>query len=57
MDVIKLASGATQMFLGHNSDDEFTDRLNYRYTTGLLLFFTLILSTRQYSGTVSNFYS
>lgn len=52
MNVAKLASGAGAMFGSSNADDEFADRLNYRYTVGLLVFFTLILSTKQYTSEV-----
>jgi hypothetical protein len=52
MDIAKLASGASAIIIGQNSDDEFSDRINYRYTVGLLMFFTLILSTKQYSSEV-----
>ncbi len=50
MNVLELASGAGQMFLSFSADDEFADRLNYRYTVGLLMFLTIILSTKQYSA-------
>ena len=43
------------MFGGSNTDDEFSDRINYRYTVGLLMFFTVTLSTRQYTSEVSGF--
>ena len=54
MDVLSLSSGATSLLIRGNSDDEFADRLNYRYTVGLLLFFTLIVSTKQSSSEVTN---
>ncbi len=31
MDIAKLASGASAIIIGQNSDDEFSDRINYRY--------------------------
>ncbi len=52
MDILKLTSGLSNDVFGAKSDDDFSDRLNYRYTVALLMFFTLILTTRQYSSEV-----
>jgi len=50
MNILELASSGVAPFLSFSADDEFADRLNYRYTVALLLFLTIILSTKQYSS-------
>ena len=59
MDILKLTSGLSNDVFGAKSDYDFSDRLNYSYTVALLMFFTLILTTRQYSSEVTQsiFYS
>ena len=52
MDVISLANRLPQMVFGTKSDDDFSDRLNYRYTVALLILFSIILTTRQYGSEV-----
>ncbi len=52
MDILGLASRIPTMIFGGNSDDDFSDRLNYRYTVALLIFFSIILTTRQYGSEV-----
>lgn len=52
MDVLGLASRIPTMVFGAKSDDDFSDRLNYRYTVALLIFFSIILTTRQYGSEV-----
>ncbi len=36
-------------------DDDFSDRLNYRYTTAFLIFFSILVTFRQYSSEVKIF--
>ena len=52
MDVIALANRIPSMIFGSNSDDDFSDRLNYRYTVALLLLFAVIITTRQFGSEV-----
>ena len=52
MDVVGLASKVPSMIFGTKSDDDFSDRLNYRYTVALLIAFSFILTTRQYGSEV-----
>jgi hypothetical protein len=51
MDVLSLSKLSSSVF-GVKSDDDFSDRLNYRYTVGLLILFSIILTTRQYGSEV-----
>lgn len=50
MDIFKLTSVVGNVF--DKADDDFSDRLNYRYTVALLILSALILSTRQYGSEV-----
>ena len=50
MDVLGLVNRASGVIFGANSDDDFSDRLNYRYTVALLILFTVVLTTGQYSS-------
>ena len=52
MDVLGLTTKLPILLFGSNSDDDFSDRLNYRYTVALLLLFAVILTTRQYASDV-----
>ncbi|CAF0715290.1 unnamed protein product [Brachionus calyciflorus] len=52
MDVLTLANRVNGAIFGVSSDDDFSDRLNYRYTVGLLVLFSIILTSRQYSSEV-----
>lgn len=52
MDILRLSSGFKDTVFGSQCDDDFSDRLNYRYTVALLTFFSVILTTRQYSSEV-----
>ena len=52
MDILKISSRLNQNVFGEKTDDDFSDRLNYRYTVALLVFFSVILTTRQYSSEV-----
>jgi hypothetical protein len=51
VDIIKLASKIKSMYT-KNTNDDFSDRLNYRYTVGILILFSIILTTRQYGSEV-----
>ncbi len=51
MDIIKLASKIKSMYT-KNTNDDFSNRLNYRYTVGILILFSIILTTRQYGSEV-----
>ncbi len=33
----------------HRNDDDFADRLNYRYTVAILIVFAIIVTNRQFS--------
>jgi hypothetical protein len=50
MDVVTLATKLPNMVFGAKSDDDFSDRLNYRYTVAILVLFSIILTTRQYGS-------
>ncbi len=52
MDVLSLASRLQSSVFGSRSDDDFSDRLNYRYTVGLLLLGSIIITTRMYGSEV-----
>lgn len=52
MDILGLATRIPTMIFGAKSDDDFSDRLNYRYTVALLVLFSIILTTRQYGSEV-----
>ena len=52
MDVLALATRIPNMVFGAKSDDDFSDRLNYRYTVALLILFSIILTTRQFGSEV-----
>ena len=52
MDVLTLVNRLSSSIFGGKSDDDFSDRLNYRYTVGLLILFSIILTTRQYGSEV-----
>jgi hypothetical protein len=53
MDVLALANKLPAMVFGAKSDDDFSDRLNYRYTVALLILFSIVLTTRQYGSEVT----
>jgi hypothetical protein len=50
MDVVGLANRIPNMLFGFKSVDDFSDRVNYRYTVALLIFFSVILTTKQYGS-------
>jgi hypothetical protein len=52
MDVLALVNRLSTSIFGGKSDDDFSDRLNYRYTVGLLILFSIILTTRQFGSEV-----
>ena len=53
MDVLVIASRVPQILASTKCDDDFSDRLNYRYTVALLLLFSIIVISRQYGSAVS----
>jgi|LakMenEpi03Aug12_release.lakeMendotaPanAssembly.Ray.scaffolds.fasta_scaffold6514009_1 hypothetical protein len=53
MDVIALANRIPTMIFGSKSDDDLSDRVNYRYTVALLLLFAVIITTRQFGSEVN----
>ena len=53
MDVLTIANRLTTSVFGTKSDDDFSDRLNYRYTVGLLILFSIIISGRLYGSEVT----
>ena len=50
MDVLTLANRLSTNIFGSKSDDDFSDRLNYRYTVAILILFSIILNARQYGS-------
>jgi hypothetical protein len=56
MDVFFIASRVPQVLISTKNDDDFSDRLNYRYTVALLLLFSVVVVTRQYGSAVSRFF-
>lgn len=52
MDVLKIANRLPNLVFDTKSDDDFSDRLNYKYTVALLVLFSIILTTRQYGSEV-----
>jgi len=49
--IIKAANEFSTLFLGTTrSDDSAGDRLNYRYTTAILIAFTVIVSNREFTS-------
>ncbi|CAF4700452.1 unnamed protein product [Rotaria sp. Silwood1] len=39
----------TISYIGIRRDDDFVDRLNYKYTVGLLIFFSIVVASKQFS--------
>ncbi|CAF0719484.1 unnamed protein product [Rotaria sp. Silwood1] len=37
-------------YFGVRRDDDFADRLNYKYTVGLLIFFSIVVASKQFSN-------
>ena len=37
-------------YFGIRRDDNFADRLNYKYTVGLLVFFSIVIASKQFSN-------
>ena len=37
-------------YFGIRRDDDFADRLNYKYTVGLLVFFSIVVANKQFSN-------
>jgi hypothetical protein len=37
-------------YFGIRRDDNFADRLNYKYTVGLLVFFSIVIAGKQFSN-------
>lgn len=40
----------TITYFGVRRDDNFADRLNYKYTVGLLIFFSIVVASKQFSN-------
>ncbi len=54
MDVLKLAGGFYAHFFAAKTDDDFSDRLNYRYTLALLMSAAVFVGIVQFSSDVNN---
>jgi hypothetical protein len=52
-DLIELTDRLPSWVFSPKTDDDFTDRLNYRYTVGMLILFSMIILTRQYGSDAS----
>ena len=37
-------------YLGVRRDDNFADRLNYKYTVAILIFFSIVIASKQFSS-------
>jgi hypothetical protein len=49
--ILKAATESSTLFLGTSrSDDSAGDRLSYRYTCAILIVFTIIVSTRDFTA-------
>ena len=45
-----LVTAAGKMVTALRSDDDFADRLNFRYTTAMLVVFSVLITSKQYVG-------
>jgi len=45
-----LVTAAGKMVTAARSDDDFADRLNFRYTTAMLVVFSVLITSKQYVG-------
>lgn len=52
MEVISIANRVQALLFQPNLDDDFADRLNYRYTAAILVLFATIVFTRQFGAEV-----
>lgn len=52
MDFNSLMGRASTMMSGKRNDDGMTDRLNYRYTVGILVVFAIINMNRLYTDQI-----
>ncbi|CAF1364496.1 unnamed protein product [Adineta steineri] len=51
MDILNAFHRIPQIsYFGIRRDDDFADRLNYKYTVGLLIFFSIIIASKQFSN-------
>ncbi len=51
MDILNAFHRIPQIsHFGIRRDDDFADRLNYKYTVGLLVFFSIIVASKQFSN-------
>ena len=51
MDILNAFHRLPQIsYFGVRRDDDFADRLNYKYTVGLLIFFSIIIASKQFSN-------
>ena len=52
MDALNLAKHFSATIFGTKSDDDFSDRLNHRYTVALLILLSIVTTTRQFGSEV-----
>ncbi len=52
MDFPSIMGRASTMMLGKRNDDSICDRLNYRYTVGILVVFAIINLNRLYTDQI-----
>jgi len=45
-----LVTAAGKMVTALRSDDDFADRLNFRYTTAMMVVFSVLITSKQYVG-------
>ncbi|CAF0950690.1 unnamed protein product [Rotaria sordida] len=51
MDILNAFHRLPQIsYFGIRRDDDFADRLNYKYTVGLLIFFSIVVASKQFSN-------
>jgi len=50
LKMASLVTAAGKMVTALRSDDDFADRLNFRYTTAMLVVFSVLITSKQYVG-------